>query len=168
MSNDLTWDKNTHMIVKKAFSRLWMLRRLKGLGASSTDLKDIYVKQIRSLVEFGVPVWNSTLSQQCSREIERVQKASVRIILGNTSFSYKEALHVLDLETLEMRREKLCLKFAKKCARHPRHSSWFVKDTTIRNIQTRSKKPTYKPPLFRLERFERSPIPYLTKLLNSN
>ena len=168
LSNDLTWDKNTHMIVKKAYSRLWMLRRLKGLGANANDLKDIYIKQIRSLLEFGVPVWNPNLTQQCSKEIERVQKATVRIILGNNFLHYREALDVLGLETLKIRRTKLCLKFARKSAKHPRHSSWFIKDTTVRNIQTRSKKPTYKPPVSRLDRFKRSPIPYLTNLLNSN
>ena len=43
LSNDLTWNKNTHMIVKKAYSRLLMLRRFKGLGANANNLKDIYI-----------------------------------------------------------------------------------------------------------------------------
>ena len=34
ITDDLKWDENTDFITKKAFSRLWLLRRLKKLGAS--------------------------------------------------------------------------------------------------------------------------------------
>ena len=42
ITNDLKWDENTDFITKKAFSRLWLLRRLKKLGASNEALIDIY------------------------------------------------------------------------------------------------------------------------------
>ena len=57
--NDLTWDKNSHMIVKKAYSWLWMLRGLKGPGDNANDLNDIYIKQIRNY-----KIWGSRLESQ--------------------------------------------------------------------------------------------------------
>ena len=59
LSNDLSWKKNTESMVKKAYSRLWMIKRLIKNGASLEDLTDVFVKQVRSILEFGVPVWNS-------------------------------------------------------------------------------------------------------------
>ena len=38
ISSNLKWDENTDYITKKAYSRLWMLRRLKNLGLNKTSL----------------------------------------------------------------------------------------------------------------------------------
>ena len=54
--------------------------------------------------------------------------------------------------------------FAKRTAKHEKHKHWFEKATFK---HTRSKKPIYKTPFCRLERYRNSPIPYLTRLLNS-
>ena len=62
--NDLSWKSNTESMVHRAYQKLWMLKRLKRQGANLDDLTDIYVKQVRSILEFGVPVLNSGLSQE--------------------------------------------------------------------------------------------------------
>ena len=49
---------DTDYICKKCFARLWMLKTLKGLGATIKDLLDVYQKQIRSGLEITVPVWH--------------------------------------------------------------------------------------------------------------
>ena len=54
--SDLKWISNTKNMVRKANQRLWMIKRLKNLGAMQIDSVDVFVKQIRSVVEFGVPV----------------------------------------------------------------------------------------------------------------
>ena len=59
-----------------------MLRRLKKLGASQDDLLEVYVKQIRSLEENDVPVWNSSLTGEDIVILERIQKTAFHIILG--------------------------------------------------------------------------------------
>ena len=53
ISSDLKWDKNTEHITKKAFSRLWLIRRLKNLGLKTESLLKIYKTQVRSLLEYG-------------------------------------------------------------------------------------------------------------------
>ena len=59
-----------------------MLRRLKGLGASEMEMLDVYYKQVRSVLELAVPVWQPALTQQEIKQIERVQRCALYIILG--------------------------------------------------------------------------------------
>ena len=119
---------------------------------------DIYIKQIRCLLEYGVAVWNSNLTVSESNDIERVQKSFLHIVLGENHKGYENALKICKLETLKERRQKLCLNFAKKAAKHPSHTKWFKLQETKPNA--RSKKTTYCTPITRLQRFRRSP--YLT------
>ena len=62
--SDMKWYDNTDYICQKGYERLWMLRRLKGLGASEDEILDVYEKQVRSVLELAVPVWQPGVSQQ--------------------------------------------------------------------------------------------------------
>ena len=123
--SDLKWTSNTLYIVKKANQRLWLIKRLKNLGAARTDLVDVFTKQIRSVLEFGAPVWQSSITQQEKTDIERVQKSFCKIVLGHEYGSYKSALEVLELENLDSRRIILCLNFALKAENHKKFQHWF-------------------------------------------
>ena len=46
LTDNLTWVKNTDNIVSRAYAKIWMLRRLKALGASQRSLLEIYTKLI--------------------------------------------------------------------------------------------------------------------------
>ena len=161
LRSDLKWIDNTAAMTKKGYARLWIIKRLKTLGASQEDLKDVYEKQVRSVLEFGAPVWNSNISKQEVQDIERIQKSFLRIVLGLEYSEYSTALKKLEMETLESRRHKLCVKFAFKAAKDPKHSKWFKLDS---DPATSAR---YCLPEARLKRFKTSPIPYLTDLLNS-
>ena len=165
LKNDLSWKSNTNNMVIRAYKKLWILKRLKKQGANLNDLVDIYTKQVRSILEFGVPVWNSGLTQEEVSDIERVQKSFLYIALGSNYCDYKSALQVTNLDTLINRRLKLCKKFAFKSSRHPKHSNWFVESEQGPN--TRSIKDKYKTSNYRLTRTRKGPITYLTKLLNT-
>ena len=54
LSDDLTWHKNTESIVNRAYAKLWILRRLKAMGASQKVLRLVYFQHILSILEFGV------------------------------------------------------------------------------------------------------------------
>ena len=109
-------------------------------------------------------MWNSSITKDESLDIERVQKAFLHIALQDQYSDYNTALNTTSLDSLEKRRLNLCITFAKRTAKHEKHKHWFEK-ATFKN--TRSKKPIYKTPFCRLERYRNSPIPYLTRLLNS-
>ena len=163
LRSDLSWVDNSAAIVKKAYSRLWPMKRLKSMGAEVLDLKEVYIKQVRPMVEFGVPVWTSSLTQIEVQNIERVQKAALHVILGDQFKNYHSALQMLELQTLEDRRLKLCETFAKNAVKNPKFSNWFQ----IGGPKTRSDKIRYCVPQANRDRFARSPIPFLTNLLNA-
>ena len=163
--NDMSWISNTQYMVTKAYKKLWILRRLKRLGATQNDLLDIYVKQVRSHLEYAIPVWHSALTGDQRLQIERVQKSALRIILGAQYTSYTSALKILKIDTLNNRRIKLCKKFAVKTSKNEKFNKWF-KVNDISSL-TRLKKNPYCPVYSRTKRFENSPISYITNLLNS-
>ena len=147
-----------------AYNRLWIIKRLKAHGANLEDLVEVYSKQIRCILEYGVPVWNPSLTKEESNDIERVQKAFLHIALGNDYLDYENALIMSNMQKLKDRRVNLCKKFAKKCSKHEKFKNWFKTKKNAPN--TRSQKPKFLEPISRLTRFRKSPIPYLTGLLN--
>ena len=119
LTSDLKWEQNTQYIVQRCNSKVWTLRRLKKLGASKEDLLDVYFKQIRSILEYASPVWNSGLTGDDIINLERVQKTVLHIILGDSYKSYSSALKATGLQKLSARRKKLSLDFAKKSPQKP-------------------------------------------------
>ena len=165
ITSDMKFNKNTEFIVKRAFKRIWMLKRLKNLGANSEQLIDVYIKQIRSVVELAVPVWHSSLSLSDKADIERVQRAALQVIFAEEFISYSSACSNANLLTLEERRIQLCKKFAFKSYKHPKHTTWFKVNN--RTTKTRQAQPMFCRVISRTTRFEKSPISYLTELLNN-
>lgn len=167
--SDLKWHENTAFICKRGYERLWLLRRLKGLGASVSELVDVYDKQVRPLLELAVPVWQPALTKAEAIQIERVQKVACHIILGDKYETYDNALNIIGHDSLNTRRVQLCMKFAKKALKNPNYSNWFcpskAKQSKTRSIKMKIEN-KFKPVLTRTERYENSPLPYLTKLLN--
>ena len=128
-------------MISKASKRLWILRRLKKLGAKQLDLVDVYIKQIRCIMELAVPAWQGSLSQAEKVDLERVQKCAFHIILGENYTSYSNALKMLELDTLEFRRNKLALKFALKSEKHRKFQNWFK--VNVKHVETRQSKNKY-------------------------
>ena len=111
-----------------------------------------------------MPVWHSSITGEERVDIERVQKSALHIILGHKYASYTSALKEIQLQTLFERRRRLCLKFGKQSANSSKFNKWF-KPTQNRNAG-RHAKPKYCEVYSRLRRYEKSPISYLTNLLN--
>ena len=167
LRSDLSWSSHVKYIVTRANKKLWTLRRLKRLGSKTNDLLDVYFKQVRGILEQGVQIWHPGITSIQRNKIERVQKSALSIILGQNYKSYNRALKTLKLlESLFVRREKLCKTFAKKCEVSPKFSKWFKRK--VKNATTRGKVSKYCEIDSRTARFEKSPINFLIKLLNNN
>ena len=162
ITDDLSWNKNTLFICSKARVKLWILRRMINLGFSDQLLYDVYCKEIRSLLEFAVPVWHPALTQKDSKAIERIQKVAFKIILGDRYISYELSCIFFDTTTLANRREKLCESFAIKNLKS--ENSFF--SLVNRNLDTRSKPRKVKEFRCRTTRYQKSSLPYMAKLLN--
>ena len=173
LKSNLSWQANTDQMCQKGFARLWMLRRLKKLGATQSEMIDVYYKQIRCILELAVAVWTPGLTKAEGYQIERVQKCALHVIMGDNYQSYDHAAEFLEVDKLSDRRSKLCLNFARRLENHPKYSTWFhpAEELLPPYIKTRSEKTLvqskYTPVPCRTDRFSRSPLPFLTELLNS-
>ena len=125
ITSDLTWSRNTQMIVKKGYQRMLILQKLFSFKVSMKDMVNIYILYIRSILEFSCQVWHYSINEEEKQDLERVQKVALRIILNDDYQNYEQALEVLNLDKLSSRRDKLCLSFAKKCLRHDQTKDMF-------------------------------------------
>ena len=167
VSDDLKWQLHVEFMYKKAAAKIWLLRRMKILNIEAEIMLDFYLKEVRSILEFGVAIWNSGLTLKQSDKIERIQKICVNVILCDTEWEipYKIGCTLLGIEPLSLRREELCIRFIQKCSQNPMHSDLF---TMGQNVNTRQEKQLYREFTTRTNRFFDSPLCYLTRLLNSN
>ena len=96
LQDDLKWDKQIKEMLKKANSRLYMLRNLKRFGFNPTELGIIYKGYVRPLLEYGDVVWGSALTCDQGTTLEKVQKRACKIILGKNYNSYSDAMETLN------------------------------------------------------------------------
>ena len=165
ISDDLKWDENTDFLVKRAYACMELLRKISSFGTGREEKKDIYILYIRSILEQSCVVWHSSLTDENVQSLERVQKAPMKIILGQKYTNYEETLEKLDLQPLSERREELCLKFAKKCLTNNKVKDMFPlsekpHQMDLRNIEK------YVVKHANTERLKKSAIPFMQRLLN--
>ena len=108
IDDDLKWKTNTEYLVKNVVKRLHFLKILKGYNAPREDLKTFYISAIRSILEYGTKIWHGSLTEKQSNDIERIQRRGMKIICPEKT--YEQALIECGMETLENRREKMCIK----------------------------------------------------------
>ena len=129
------------------------------------DLKQIYISQVRSKLEQSAVVWHSSLTMKNEYDLERVQKAALRIILGNKYQGYDNALATLQMKSLKDRRDELCLKFAKKCLRIEKFQKYFPLKKKEHCMSMRSTE-KFELGKFGSTRYRKSAIPYMVSILN--
>ena len=143
-----------------------LLRKMSSFGAPVQDLKKIYLTYIRSHCEQSSNVWHSGLTEQNKSDLERVQKVALKIILKERYKNYSNALSMLDLQTLDERREDLAVVFAQKCLANPKMKHLFPPNIKIHTMGLRQHEPFH---VFKAntKRMQQSPIIYMQKLLNT-
>ena len=166
ISEDLSWDKNCKEICKKAYARLGMITKLKYVGVSRQDLLDIYILFIRTVIEYCSVSFHSSLTQDQTDKLERIQKTCLKVILGDEYEDYESALRISNLDTLSDRRLKRCLDFSLKCLEHPRNKRIFPRNPTY-NRRIRKSEP-FKVNFANTGAYQKSTVPFCQKLLNEH
>ena len=164
ITSDLKWSKNNEMLVKKGYQRMMILRKLYSFKVEVCDLVEIYVLYIRSILEHSCQVWHLNITEEEAMDLDRVQKVAFKIILQDNYIDYEHALESLHLETLKARRNNLCLKFAKKCVKHPKANEMFPLNTAV-DCNTRDREIFYVQPA-RTNRLHDSTLHQLQRVLN--
>ena len=167
--SDLKTISNTEYICKRVFKRMWIIRRLKALGASNKELVEVLKQQIVSICEVGAPFWGPMITVTESNMLERCLKTGLHIIFQEGYVSFENALKQANMKTLRIRRMELIAKFSKKAFNSDRFNDWFVKETPKEGeITTRTKQPMrlLKAIPCRTQRYQKSSLPYITRLLS--
>ena len=163
IQNNLKWDAQIDYITKKASKTIWRLRRMKQLGVDDTTLALFWKSEGRVHLEANCPVWAGAITQRQSRCLSRVQRKAVATITGK---EYQRGCSDLKLEMLPERRKLLAKKFAAKTVTKSRHKEIFEElpnpPTTRRGMKV------WREPVSHTRRHQKSPVPYLTRLLNDN
>ena len=120
---------------------------------------------MRSLLEESATVWHSSLTDENSDDLERVRKSAVKIILGGKYVGYEKSLVRLDMDSLKVRREQLCLSFGQKCVTNPKTKHMFPENKKLHQMETRNPE-RYKVDHANTERLKKSAIIYMQNLLN--
>ena len=93
--------------VKKANKLSGLLMR--NITHKSKDIiLPLYKSLIRSVLEYGSPVWNPYLRKHVNL-IEGVQRRITRCVIGTKGMTYEERLSFLKIPSLEFRRMRGCL-----------------------------------------------------------
>ena len=80
--SDLKTCSNTSYIIKKAYKRMWIVRRLRNLGAPTHQLLDVLGKQVLSVLFLGAPAWYGQLTIAGKTHLNRVLRCGLHIIYG--------------------------------------------------------------------------------------
>ena len=165
ISSNLSWKSNTNNLVKKANKRMIIIIKLKDFPIPMKDLTMIYCQFIRCMLEFNSNVWFSSITEEESEDLERVQRNACKIMLGIHYTGYEEALERLNLDTLKDRREKLALKFGQKCLKIEQMENCFKKN--MKNVHDLRKQEEYEVKFASSTRLFNSTIPTLQRMLNN-
>ena len=144
-----------------------LLRIATNFTSSWDDLKIIFISYIRSYLEQYCVLWHSGLTQENIQDLERIQKCALKIILNDSYRNYQNALNILEIESLENRRENLCLRFAKKSLKNDKMKSQFPLNNKVHPMSTRNQQ-QFEVNDTNTMRLQKSPIIYMQKLLNEN
>ena len=127
------------------------------------QLFDVYQKEVRSILEMGVPVWHSSLTKVLSNKIENIQKLAFKLILKDKYQNYKNACKLLSTDTLKNRRTAICTKFALRNLKSG-NSLFQEVDPQVHPTRRKRKVVEYR---CNTNRFYRCSLLYLSRLINS-
>ena len=106
ITNNLSWNLHINETIKKAPKQLYFLRKLKRARVPTSDLVRFHTCCVRSVCDYAVSVFHSSMPNYLINDLERVQKRALLIICSH--LSYSESLAFLDMDSLFNHHSFLC------------------------------------------------------------
>ena len=167
VDNKLSWDANCSYIIKKVNTRMQLLRGVQGFGAKMHEMVHLWILFCRSVLEQSCAVWGTSLTQENVEDLERTQKTFAKLVLKERYMNYENALKILNLDSLEIRRKEMCLKFAKNGIKNNTLSDLFPINEKVHEMKTRENN-KYKVKFANTVRLKNSSIISMQNLLNED
>ena len=166
-TDQLTWNENCDVIVKKVNSRMQLLRKISSFGSNPQEMVQLWKTFCLSVLEQSCVVWGGMITDENRKDLERTQKNFTKLVLQENFTTYRNALTSLGLKSLEERRKKLTLKFAKTSLADGHFKGLISKKNPNKGLPTRNKE-YYQVTRAYTERYRKSPILYMQRLLNND
>ena len=123
---------------------MWVVRRLKALGASDQELLKVLRAQVLSVLQFATPAWSTLLTGQESNRIESVLRTGLYLVYGERFQSFSWALREAKIFTMKEKRTRMFKKITRDNISSRKFRNWFVR-TEDHSPATRIQKPWFKP-----------------------
>jgi hypothetical protein len=136
LNSSLDWTSHVKYITSRANRMLGFISSM-SRGLSTTALLCLYKSLVLPILEYGLPVWN-TSTKKMEIELERVQRRATRIILRQRrmEMEYSDRLTSLNWSTLASRRKYLLLSFVAKALCKTVRSEVVCRKVTINHRHT--------------------------------
>ena len=92
---------------------MWVVRRLKALGASEQELLKVLRAQVLSVLQFATPAWSTLLTGQESNKIESVLRTGLYLVYGERFKSFSWALREAKIFSMKEQRTRMFEKFTR-------------------------------------------------------
>ena len=106
ITSNFTWNLHVAEVIKKTSKRFYFLLQLKRAHVPKSDLVAFYTSCVRSVCDYAVQVFYSSLPLYLINDLERVQKRALSIIYPYVS--YNEASVQASLSRLADHHQDLC------------------------------------------------------------
>ena len=165
IDDSLSWDSNCSQLIKKVNNRMQLLRSVHSFGASNDEMVHLWILFCRSVLEQSCVLWHNSLTQENVEDLERTQKSFTKMILNDKYKTYENALLMLILDSLQIRRTVLTLKFAKTGIKHQKLDDLFPENTKQHKMETRNTD-KFQTTFANTNRLQNSSIPTMQACLN--
>ena len=166
VTNNLSWNQNTHEFIKKVNKRLMSLKKIQSFGANTQEMVHVWTVYCNWVLEQSAVVWSSSLTEENCTDLERTQKSFTKLILKKNYTTYEESLIKLNLTTLKQRRQDLTLRFAQNCLKSEKFKTLFPENDT-HQIKTRHNE-KFKIPFLNTNRAKNSGLTEMKRQLNEH
>ena len=167
VNTNLSWDDNCQQIIRKVNNRMQLIRGVQSFGASREEMVHLWILFCRSVLEQSCVVWGTSITQENKDYLERTQKTFAKLVLKDKYKDYENALMILNLDSLQTRRENLNLKFAKTGITNEKLDDLFPLSDKKHAMKTR-KKEKYKVEFANTNRYKNSSIISMQNMLNED
>ena len=167
VNDRLSWDENCGLLIKKVNDRMRLLRGVQSFGASAEEMVHLWILFCRSVIEQSCVVWGTSLTQENIDDLERTQKTFAKMVLREKFKTYENALLILNLDSLQKRRQDMCLKFAKSGIENGKLNDLFPVNEKTHKMKTREDE-KYKVQFANTDRLKNASIITMQKMLNED
>ena len=144
-----------------------LLRGIQSFGASRSEMVHIWILFCRSILEQSCVVWGPSLTLENIEDLERTQKSFAKLVLKEKYKTYENALKILNLDSLEARRQELILKFAKSAIKNNTMNDIFIENDKVHNMKTRNRN-RYKVNFANTDRLKNASVITMQNILNED